>query len=110
MTAEIIGQNVDLMFANGPAALEAARSATRTIPIVAIDLESDPVSSGLVASLAHPGDNITGVFLDFPDFAAKMAGTDEGEQFQTLPSGRSAGPGHRPHADERARPGSPNWC
>jgi len=36
-----------------------------------VDLESDPVASGLVDSLAHPGGNVTGVFLDFPDFSAK---------------------------------------
>jgi putative tryptophan/tyrosine transport system substrate-binding protein len=71
MMAEIVGQNVDVIFANGPAVLEAARSATRIIPIVALDLETDPVGSGTIASLAHPGGNITGVFLDFPDFTAK---------------------------------------
>jgi len=71
MLAEIIGQNVDVIFANGPAVLDAARSTTRSIPIVALDLETDPVGSGLIANLAHPGGNITGVFLDFPDFTAK---------------------------------------
>jgi putative tryptophan/tyrosine transport system substrate-binding protein len=71
MAAEIVGQNVDVISANGPAVLEAFRSATQTIPIVALDLESDPVGSGLVASLARPGGNITGIFLDFPEFTAK---------------------------------------
>ena len=64
-------QNVDVIFANGPAVLQAARSATRTIPIVALDLETDPVGSGLVASVARPGGDITGLFLDFPNFTAK---------------------------------------
>ena len=36
-----------------------------------MDLESDPVGSGWAASLAHPGGNITGIFLDLPDFTAK---------------------------------------
>src|SRR5204862_3078800 len=63
--------NASLIMASGPLVLNAARSATRTIPIVAIDFETDPVASGVAASLARPGGNITGVFLDFPDFTAK---------------------------------------
>jgi putative ABC transport system substrate-binding protein len=39
--------------------------------IVANDLESDPVASGFVASVKRPGRNITGVFLDLPDFSKK---------------------------------------
>jgi putative ABC transport system substrate-binding protein len=39
--------------------------------VIAIDLESDPVASGFVRSLARPGGNVTGVFLDFLDFSAK---------------------------------------
>jgi putative ABC transport system substrate-binding protein len=62
---------VNLIIANGPPVLHIARSATRTIPIVAIDLETDPVASGVATSLGRPGGNITGVFLDFPDFTAK---------------------------------------
>lgn len=54
-----------------PAAVHAAKSATEAIPILADDLESDPISSGFVASLAHPGRNIPGVFSDFPDFSMK---------------------------------------
>jgi putative tryptophan/tyrosine transport system substrate-binding protein len=41
------------------------------LPHVAIDLETDPVASGVAATLARPGGNITGVFLDFPDFTGK---------------------------------------
>ena len=44
---------------------------TTTIPIVALDLESDPIASGLIASHARPDGNITGVFLDFPEFSKK---------------------------------------
>jgi hypothetical protein len=41
------------------------------IPIVAIDLETDPVASGVATSLGRPGGNVTGVFLDFPGFTTK---------------------------------------
>ena len=51
--------------------LDAARRATQTISIVALDLETDPVATGLAATLARPGRNVTGVFLDFPDFTTK---------------------------------------
>jgi ABC-type uncharacterized transport system substrate-binding protein len=47
------------------------RAATSSIPIVAIDLESDPVKSGFVASINRPGGNVTGMFLDYPDFSKK---------------------------------------
>ena len=51
--------------------LAADLNAGATVPIVAIDLESDPVASGFVASLAHPGGNLTGVFLDHADLSGK---------------------------------------
>ena len=38
------------------------------------DLEIDPIESGLLASLAHPGGNVTGVFLDFPEFGTTWLG------------------------------------
>jgi putative ABC transport system substrate-binding protein len=50
--------------------LAASRTTTRT-PIVAIDLETDPVRSGLAASFNRPGGNVTGLFLDQPSLAAK---------------------------------------
>jgi putative tryptophan/tyrosine transport system substrate-binding protein len=71
LVKEVIGKNVNVLIAAGPLVVHAARAATRTIPIIAIDLESDPVASGIAATLARPGGNITGVFLDFPDFTAK---------------------------------------
>jgi hypothetical protein len=37
----------------------------------ALDLESDPVANGWATSLAHPGGNVTGIFLDLPGFNAK---------------------------------------
>jgi putative ABC transport system substrate-binding protein len=71
MAAELVARKVDLIFAISSTALQAARDVTTTIPILSIDLESDPISSGFVKSSARPGGNITGVFLDFPDFGKK---------------------------------------
>ena len=71
MAAELASQKVDLIMAVSPAAIRAAMAATKAIPIVCNDLESDPVAEGFVASIAHPRGNVTGVFMDFPDFAKK---------------------------------------
>lgn len=71
LASELVGRNVRVLFASGPTVVRYARAATKTIPIVAMDLESDPVKNGLVASIAHPGGNLTGLFFDFPEFSAK---------------------------------------
>src|ERR1700738_2715486 len=68
---ELASLKVDVIFARGTWALTAAKNATRTIPIVGIDLEIDPVEAGLVASIARPGGNITGLFLDLSDLSGK---------------------------------------
>jgi putative ABC transport system substrate-binding protein len=49
-----------------------ALKASKTVPIVAVDLESDPVGSGFAKSLARPGGRITGVFLDLPELGGKQ--------------------------------------
>jgi putative ABC transport system substrate-binding protein len=56
----------------GPFRLARGLGLTTTIPIVAIDLESDPVAGRFVASLARPGGNVTGIFLDLPELAGKQ--------------------------------------
>jgi len=62
LAAELVRLKVDVIVcAGGPASLYAARDATRSIPIVMITSARDPVSEGLVASLARPGGNITGL-------------------------------------------------
>jgi len=71
LATELVNNRVDVIVAAGPPAVQAAGGATATTPVIAIDLESDPVAIGFIASLARPGRNITGVFLDFPDFSAK---------------------------------------
>jgi putative ABC transport system substrate-binding protein len=71
LAAELVRLPVAVIFARGPAALLAAKQATDTLPIVAIDLESDPVQSGFAANLARPGGTITGVFPDMPGLVGK---------------------------------------
>jgi putative ABC transport system substrate-binding protein len=72
LAAELAQLNTDVIFARGPTALAAAKNATSIIPIVAVDFESDPVGMGFVQSLARPGGNITGVFLDLPELCGKQ--------------------------------------
>jgi putative ABC transport system substrate-binding protein len=71
LATDLVARKVDVICVAGPEAVRAARAATTTIPIVAIDLESDPTDSGFITSYARPGGNLTGVFLDFPDFSKK---------------------------------------
>src|SRR6516225_4221728 len=56
---ELIGARPDVIVANGPQALAALHQHTNAIPIVFVQV-ADPVEVGFVASLAHPGGNITG--------------------------------------------------
>jgi putative ABC transport system substrate-binding protein len=71
MAADLVERKVDVIVAVSRPALLAARLATGVIPTIALDLESDPISSGFVASYARPGGNVTGYFFDFPDFGMK---------------------------------------
>src|SRR4029434_4700478 len=66
-----VRRKVDVILVSGPAGIRAAKDATSAIPIVALDLESDPVQAGCVRSVAHPGGNITGCFLDQPGLTGK---------------------------------------
>ena len=72
IVAELVRTTPDVIFARGPAAIAAAAGATKTIPIVAVDLESDPIALGYAKTLARPGGNVTGVFLDLPELSAKQ--------------------------------------
>jgi putative tryptophan/tyrosine transport system substrate-binding protein len=67
---ELVRLNVDVIVAVNSPSVVAARQATRTIPIV-MPLSSDPVGDGLVASLARPGGNITGLSVMSPELGQK---------------------------------------
>ena len=71
LARELVRLPVDVITAISPVAVITAAQATRTIPIVAVDLETDPLATGLVTTLARPGGNVTGLFLDFPELAGK---------------------------------------
>ncbi len=68
---KLVERKVDIIMADSAPALRAAFAATRTIPIVAADLTTEPVDDGYIESYSRPGGNVTGVFLDAPDFAGK---------------------------------------
>jgi ABC-type uncharacterized transport system substrate-binding protein len=71
LTRELIELRADVLVPTARPSIEAARAATTELPIIANDLESDPVASGYVQSLAHPGGNLTGLFLDAPTLCGK---------------------------------------
>jgi putative tryptophan/tyrosine transport system substrate-binding protein len=70
IAAEFVRLKVDAILTQGTQAATAAKQATSVIPIVAT-VVGDPVGSGLVASLALPGGNVTGLSVVSPDMAAK---------------------------------------
>jgi ABC-type uncharacterized transport system substrate-binding protein len=62
LAAELVGLKVDLILvAGGTTPIQAAKNATKTIPIVMTGTGLDPVKAGFVVSLAHPGGNVTGL-------------------------------------------------
>jgi putative ABC transport system substrate-binding protein len=71
LAAELVNLKVDVIVTGGPAATVPARAATRTIPIV-MTFDHDPVGSGMVASLARPGGNITGLSILAPELTGKQ--------------------------------------
>jgi putative ABC transport system substrate-binding protein len=83
MAAELVRLGPEVNVALGPAAVQAAKQATSTIPIILADV-ADPVAAGFVASLARPGGNITGL--------ANLAQETAGKRLQLL---REASPSIR---------------
>ena len=70
VAAELVRLKVDVIVTSGTTATQAVRKATGTIPIVTVG-GSDPVETGLAASLAHPGGNVTGLTTSGRDLVAK---------------------------------------
>lgn len=71
LAAELVRIKVDVIVTSGPPATRAAKAATSTIPIV-MTFDDDPVGSGLVASLARPGGNVTGLSTRAPEISGKL--------------------------------------
>ena len=70
LAAELVRLKVDVIVSGGPQTTRSAKQATITIPIV-MAADSDPVRNGFVASLAHPGSNITGLATLTPEISGK---------------------------------------
>jgi putative tryptophan/tyrosine transport system substrate-binding protein len=71
LAAELLRQDIDVVVAVSTAAVRSLQAAGLSTPVVAHDLETDPVASGLIQSYAKPGGSITGVFFDFPEIRTK---------------------------------------
>ena len=68
---ELIRLGAGVLIVVGAEAVRTVSRAFPNTPVVAIDLETDPVRAGLAASFAKPGGNVTGLFLDLPSLAGK---------------------------------------
>lgn len=97
LAIEVVARSPDLIFAPPSPAALAARKATSTIPIV-FATGTDPVGAGLVASLAHPGGNVTGVLSVVETLAPKLMQVLS----ETLPAAKRVGYLNDPQ-DPRAR-------
>jgi putative ABC transport system substrate-binding protein len=71
LAAELVRLNVDVIVTGGSISTGAAKKATGTIPIV-MGMDTDPVASGFVASLARPDGNITGLSTLSPEISGKQ--------------------------------------
>ncbi|MGZ8443047.1 MAG: ABC transporter substrate-binding protein [Candidatus Binatia bacterium] len=71
LAAELVRLKVDIIVSGGPATTRPAKEATSTIPIVMAQ-DNDPVATGIVARLARPGGNITGLSTLAPEISGKQ--------------------------------------
>ncbi len=98
LAAELVGMTPDVILCMGVSAVATMQQATRTVPIVFVQV-SDPVGSGFVADLARPGGNITG----FTNFDPEMSGKWLGLLKEASPNmTRVAVPFHRDTANSVA--------
>ena len=115
IAAEFVRLKVDVIVTAGTAAVVAAKQATSVIPIV-FAVAGDPVGTGLVASLARPGGNVTGLSIQATDLAGKrlellrevVPGLRRLAILANVGSparraGDARGSGNRPHARPRGR-------
>jgi putative ABC transport system substrate-binding protein len=84
LTADLVRRRVDVIYANSPAAVRAAKAATSAIPIVFM-VGEDALKEGLVQSLNRPGGNVTG----YSDFANQLAGKRLGLLHDAVPKAAS---------------------
>ena len=70
LAADLVRLKVDVIVTGGPTITPSVKEATTTIPIV-MGYDNDPVGSGFVTSLAHPGGNITGLSALLPELSGK---------------------------------------
>jgi putative ABC transport system substrate-binding protein len=105
LASDLVRLKVDVIVTSGPAATRPAKEATDTIPIV-MAWDIDPVGSGFVSSLAHPGSNITGLSALAPEISGKRLEILK----ETLPKllrvavfGSSTEPGNAPSLKETER-------
>jgi putative ABC transport system substrate-binding protein len=70
LAADLLGLKIDILVTHGTPGALAAKQATTTIPIVMAAI-ADPVAAGVVASIARPGGNITGMTFFNPEISAK---------------------------------------
>ncbi len=105
IAADLVRRNVNILVASGTPAVLPARNATNTIPVVII-AAVDPILTGVVASLARPGGNVTGLTAVFADLTGKRLELLK-EMLPTLTRvalvSRPANPGHDQYVQQTER-------
>ncbi len=93
LAERLVTEGADVIVAVNPYSVAAVARATQTTPIVGLDFESDPVVRGWVTTLARPGRNLTGFFLNIPEIAGKYVIPQGGEAHVVASRRRRRRPG-----------------